>query len=118
MSGNFKTSCKFKQGTVERESIVEFALDSLPPLLDMVPEREGTAYVFTLNANHGHAIPLIKQPRAADQLLRDCGKAAGRWTYDDDLLVGELGESVQAAVAPDLIAEVRAGLIRKFAVRR
>ena len=60
MSGNFKTSCKFKQGTVERESIVEFALESLPPLMDWVPEQEGTAYVFTLNANHGHAVPLIK----------------------------------------------------------
>ena len=39
MSGNFKTSCKFKQGNVERESIVEFALDSLPPMMDLVPEQ-------------------------------------------------------------------------------
>ena len=60
MSGSFRTSCKFKQGAGERELISEFALDSLPPLLDMVPEREGIAYVFTLNANHGHAVPLIK----------------------------------------------------------
>ena len=85
ISGRFKTSCKFTQGTTQRTSLVEFSLGELPTLFGVVPTQEGKSYVFTLNSNYGDSASLIKSraelinySETINQLAAQCGRR--NWT--------------------------------------